>query len=463
MSGSSWDPPPPTDTCGTAGAAAAAALPIDPYTSLAVHYGMLLGVDDFRVLAANPRGRLQLHQAWQHGPGVLWGFPVARAAADDPRLAVGPGVAVDGWGRELASPARMCLDLVHWLDSHPECGFAARTASDHFTFSARLLLRRTACLSRPVPSVTSSCGAVDDTTGAAGYGSTGGSVQYTRVEESGQLELECYHRPHVTCVAERAGDAPVDERDREFTDLRALVRDGVLPAGLPHDPTGWVDAFRMVAARAVADLAPGRDDTAAVLFPEASPPAVLLADLPLVTVTRSGPGQPWQVDLGVVDVSVRRTHLPTWVIEELVAESLEGRAGPVPVPDAGGPRVRTLGLGTDRIEVELTGDVLAGTVPGAVEVRWLDRADPTGGWSDPLDVTPTVEPATEGGGRRLSLAFAGAAGTDVRYRVVLRGTGPTPLMGRLPTVPLAGRVGDPPAGAAEGRDVVAVLSGGGAS
>ena len=463
MSGSSWDPPPPTDTCGTAGAAAAAALPIDPYTSLAVHYGMLLGVDDFRVLAANPRGRLQLHQAWQHGPGVLWGFPVARAAADDPRLAVGPGVAVDGWGREPAPRPGCAWTWCTGSTATPSVASRPAPPPDRFTFSARLLLRRTACLSRPVPSVTSSCGAVDNTTGAAGYGSTGGSVQYTRVEESGQLELECYHRPHVTCVAERAGDVPVDERDRELTDLRALVRDGVLPAGLPHDPTGWVDAFRMVAARAVADRRPGRDDTAAGLFPDASPPAVLLADLPLVTLTRSGSGQPWQVDLGVVDVSVRRTHLPTWVIEELVAESLEGRAGRVPVPDAGGPRVRSVGLGTDRIEVDLTGDVLAGTVPGAVEVRWLDRADPTGGWSDPLDVTPTVEPAAEGGGRRLLLAFAGAAGTDVRYRVVLRGSGPTPLMGRLPTVPLAGRVGDPPAGAAEGRDVVAVLSGGGAS
>lgn len=467
MSTSGWDPPSTTDTCGTGGAggaAAAAALPVDPYTSLAVHYGMLLGVDDFRVLAANPRGRLQVHQAWQHGPGVVWGFAVSRAAADDPRLAVGPGVAVDGWGRELTSPVRMCLDLLLWLGSHSECGFATRTNPDFFTFSARLLLRRTACLARPVPSVSSSCGSIDDAADASDFGSAGGSVQYTRVQESGQLELECYRPTTTTCVAERAGDVPVDERDQELAELRALVRDGVLPAGLPHEPLGWVDAFRMVAAKAVAGLAPGHDDAGAPgLFPNATPPAVLLADLPQVNLTRPGSDQPWQVDLGTVDLSVRRTHLPTWVIEELVAEAVQGRSGPVPMPDSGGPRVRGINLVTDGIDVDLTADVLVGTVAAGVEVRWLDRADTTGGWSEPLPITSSVTRVTESRGRRLSLAFTAPDGSDVHYRVVLRGTGPTPLMGRLPTVPLAGRVGDPSAGTAEGRDVVAVLTGGGAS
>ena len=146
-----------------------------------------------------------------------------------------------------------------------------------------------------------------------------------------------------------------------------------------------------------------------------------------------------------------------------MAEAVEGRSGRVPVPDAGGPRVRRIELETDRIDVDLTADVLAGTVAAGVEVRWLDRADSTGAWSEPLEVTPTVTPATEGRGRRLSLAFTAPEGSDLHYRLVLRGTGSTPMMGRLPTVPLAGRVGEPPGGTAEGRDVVEVLTGGGTS
>jgi hypothetical protein len=443
-----WDPPSAGDPTGAGGAAGSAALPVAPYTSLAVHYGMLLGVNDFDVLAANPRGKLQLHQAWQHGPGVVWGYPVSRAADDDPRLAVGPGLAVDGWGREISVPVRMCLDLVQWLNGHPECGFGSRKDPDAFAFSARLLLRRTACLSRPVPSVSSSCGSSDD------------SVQYSRVEELGRLELECYSAPVQSCVAEKAGEQSTDERDDEFAALRALVRDGKLPDGL-RDPTGWVDAFRMVAAVTVAALAPSADaddPSSPRLFPHPTQPVVLLADLPRIVLTRAASDQPWQVDLGTIDLSVRRTHLPTWLIEELIAEVLAGRSGPVPVADQGGPRVRRVDFGTGRIDVDLTTDVLPGTVDDAVEVRWIDRADPAATWSAPLDVVSTLTPASDRTGTRLTLTFEVPAGSDVHYRLVLRGTGPTPLMGRSRMVPLSGNVGDPPGIAADGHDVVRVGS-----
>ena len=448
MSNMGWDPPPAGDPTGAGGAAGSAALPVAPYTSLAVHYGMLLGVNDFDVLAANPRGKLQLHQAWQHGPGVVWGYPVSRAGDDDPRLAVGPGLAVDGWGREISVPVRMCLDLVQWLNSHPECEFGSRKDPDAFTFSARLLLRRTACLSRPVPSVSSSCGSSDD------------SVQYSRVEERGRLELECYPASTQSCVEEKAGGPSTDERDDEFAALRALVRDGKLPDG-QRDPTGWLDAFRMAAAVTVASIAPGTgadDPSSPQLFPHATQPVVLLADLPRIVLTRAASDRPWQVDLGMIDHSVRRTHLPTWLIEELVAEVLAGRSGPVPVADQGGPRVRKVDFGAGRIDVDLTTDVLAGTVDGAVEVRWIDRADPAATWSAALDVVSTLAPASDGTGTSLTLTFEVPPGSDVHYRLVLRGTGPTPLMGRSRMVPLSGNVGDPPGSAAEGHDVVRVGS-----
>ena len=48
----------------------AAALEVDPFTALAVHFGMLLGVSDFQLLAANrspdcfPKRRLRSWIAW---------------------------------------------------------------------------------------------------------------------------------------------------------------------------------------------------------------------------------------------------------------------------------------------------------------------------------------------------------------------------------------------------------------
>jgi len=45
-------------------------LPADPFTALQFHFGMLLGVDDLETLAANPRGKTWLHNAWLHREGV---------------------------------------------------------------------------------------------------------------------------------------------------------------------------------------------------------------------------------------------------------------------------------------------------------------------------------------------------------------------------------------------------------
>src|SRR5688500_4293486 len=96
------------------GTAIAESLVADPFTSLAVHYGMLLGVPDFQVLMGNPRGKLRLHQAWQHGPGVVWGYGVS-ARDGTAELVVQPGLAVDGLGREVSLAVEHCVDMAKWL------------------------------------------------------------------------------------------------------------------------------------------------------------------------------------------------------------------------------------------------------------------------------------------------------------------------------------------------------------
>lgn len=446
-----------------AGSPLAASLAADPYTSLAVHYGMLLGVSDFQVLAGNPRGKLQLHQAWQHGKGVVWGYGVV-IDSDSGQLRVRPGLAVDGLGREVASSADMCLDVHEWLvDQMTNFGFKPDGGPDRYSLSAQLVLTHAACLSRPVPSVSSTCGQATDT------------VAYSRVIEMAHLDLRPYQRTKGIC-AKAAGTwrPPDDERDQSFAELRALVRDGVVPSGLPSAPKDWLSAFRAVAADAAAALGPPglvpQPSERTRLYPQDEPAEVLLADLPDIVLAKAEGGT-WHLT-AQPDLSVRRTHLPTWVIEELIGEVLVGLVGRTPLPDAEGPRVTRIRPSQNQvtITIEFNHNVVEGTVPQALELRSFNRAASAQGWSAPLTVRPVVTPAQPGSPpapATVTFDLPDPPTANLSYRLVLRGTGPTPLLGIVERagasnagqpVPLAGWIGDPPGSAASGHDVVEMLT-----
>jgi len=446
-----WDPP---QQASAEGSDVATALTVDPFNSLAAHYGMLLGVSDFQVIGANPRGKMRLHQAWQHGKGVVWGFKV-RVTADKRFLQVGPGMAIDALGREVAVGAEMCLDLHAWFQDRLKNGppFKYRGGPTRYEFSAQLWLSHAACLARRVPSVSSSCGQGND------------SVQYSRIHEFGHLDLRPYQQADDTCADET--ELPRDAGlDAAFAEVRDLIRDGTLP-DLPRQPTDWLDAFRAVAAHAASEFAPpgyreGGEGTQ--LFPENAPGSILLADLPHVILEKDT-DDAWRTTVDVVDLSVRRTHLPTVLIEELIAEALTGHIASTPESDAGGPRVRRMVISGNRILVDLTADILQGTLDRALQVRSIDRAATDPVWSGPIDVQLTYAPATTEAPPRVSIRLPDYVEGDIWYRVVLRGTGPTPLAGMsgLRIVPLAGRVGDPPGSIHDGHDAVAILRRDGAS
>jgi hypothetical protein len=419
----------------------AAALPADPYTALAVHYGMPLGVADFEVLAGNPRGKLQLHQAWQHGKGVNWGYPV-RVADEGPVLEVGPGLGVDGLGRDVPSAALLCLDVRAWSERQNGPQFQPRADG---SFDARLYLRHKACLARPVPSL------------GATTSSGGDDAAFSRVLETAQLELRPYTRP-PTC------DAPDDDRSSAWSALRDLVREGRRPGGATVPAGGWLDAFRDVAARTGAALGPPgfvpepseRDRR----YPEDEPGELLLADLPGLKLTRDTGG--WRLEAPVIDLSVRRVLLPTWILQELLAELLAGSGARGPSADAGGPRVIRVIRTGDEVTVELTRDVAQGTVAGALDLRLFDASATTPAWGPPIEVTPAVTGRRTGPQAvpaRIRFTLPETPTPDRTYRLVLRGTGPAPLVGlvgRRP-VPLAGRIGGPAAPATGGADVVEIL------
>jgi hypothetical protein len=439
------------------GAPMAGSLAADPFTSLAVHYGMLLGVSDFQVLAANPRGKLQLHQAWQHGPGIVWGYGV-QVDPGSTTLRVAPGLAIDGLGREVSSGTDMCLDVHAWLqDKIDNAGFKPDEIPGGYAFSARLMVKYASCLSRPVPSVSSTCDG------------DGGSASYSRVLELAELWLDPYERDEGACARVGSWQPPADERDQTFTELRDLLRAGVLPPDLPIQPTDWLAAFRSVAAEESVALGPPgvlQDQVERTrLYPEDEPGALVLADLPSIRLVKSD-NEVLQLTAEPIDVSVRRTLLPTWLIEELLAELLKGQVGRKPEPDAGGVRVARIRRFDERVTIELTGNVVAGTVPQALEVRAFDRSAEHPAWSDPLELDPVVtstEPGSLSAPARVTFDLPAVPTADVSYRLILRGAGPTPLLGLVvgQPVPLAGWIDGPPASRVDGHDVVYLLTQGG--
>src|SRR5690606_10258158 len=94
-----------------------AQLPIDPWRSLAVHFGMLLGTDDFQTIDAYHRGKMWLHAGWLHREGVVWGLRPSFVAATG-ELRLEPGLALDACGRELHLDRPACIALGAWFSTH---------------------------------------------------------------------------------------------------------------------------------------------------------------------------------------------------------------------------------------------------------------------------------------------------------------------------------------------------------
>ena len=131
-------------------------LPNRPWDAVNYHYGMLLGVEDFVTDQSYHRGKMRLHNAWLHGSGVVWGLKVGADIARG-ELRVEPGLALDGFGRELHSDQPQCVNVGRWFAAHREdAGFTFTEAGDGtitFDKQVEVVLRHRACLMRPVPAL----------------------------------------------------------------------------------------------------------------------------------------------------------------------------------------------------------------------------------------------------------------------------------------------------------------------
>jgi hypothetical protein len=400
-------------------------LPISPFTALQFHYGMLLGVDDLDTGQAYSRGKIRLHNAWLHREGVVWGLNVAFNQRNE--LTVDPGLALDAAGHELHLDRQACLDLGKWYAAHKDdqnFNFEDVDGGGK-QFSVHVVAKFTACLTRPVPAIVEPCaGAQTDTA-------------FSRVFETVELLLRPelstpkdrgYHRLRILFQLE-------DNADPKYADV--LTRRQTIQA-LPNaqQPPKFLAALREFAALDEIDLQPqpATQTEPASIFPE-DPTEVVLADIFDVVVMPTAAGD-WVIAAPVPtpNVTVRPSHIATATIQELLCGPLfTNVAGPAAAPPLSpaaptGPTVTSAHLAARSVRFTTSRPIAAATLkPAAFAVTGYSESD---GWSE-----IAVRAITPQNGSSIRIDFTESpAGNYVR--LIIRGTGPTPLLAADDNLPL---------------------------
>ena len=427
----------------SAGVAAAqcmddALLPVNPFTALQFHFGMLLGVDDLETGQAYARGKTRLHNAWLHRDGVVWGFKVGLNSRNE--LTVDPGLGLDAAGHELHLDRQACVDLGAWYAANQgDTGFSFESVeAGGKRFSAHVVARFKACLTRPVPAMLEPCAGAQTTSafsrafetvelllrpGLAAAQDLGCHRGYQRLRQLFQLEADA---PALADVAAR----------------RAQIQ--ALPA--VQQPAAWLLALREFAALDTIDLQPqaASQSRPASMFPQ-DPTELLLADVANILVKPDGAGG-WTLSppLPLPVVTVRRSHIATATIQELLCGPLFGG---VAAAAASGPTVsqaewvdQVISLATSRPLADKT------VTPAAFSASDYSAA---AGWA-PLAIAAAT--LRDDGTLRIDLASV-PAGTHLR--LVASGTGATPLLAADDLAPLGAAAG---AGADSGVDFVKMFT-----
>jgi len=418
-------------------------LPVNPFVALRVAYGMLLGEEDFRVLMGNGRGKQMLHSAWLHGSGVVWGYDVVNDGVWN--LEIGAGLAIDGIGRELLHEASTCLD-VRDLVMATTLGDDDKDCTTR-TIEACLVAEFDSCLSAAVPTLADPC---DGTRKHDDYSRVSERVWFSLREGHCPAPRQPYHRVRVLLGIDPVGSP--DPSGREAMEARRTV------AGARADRRSQelVEQFRRLAAIDSIDLGPAREtgDCYPTLFPVTEEDsAVVLADVEIDVQQRDGCPEITRVRL---DRAVRTALLPTATIQDLTCGLAPGLIGDEGSVDAGGPRV----IGEDivlsengrRLVIPVTAALAASSVPRSVGITSLS-ATKAGGWVVEDIYDTKYHGAYDGKWPAIVVDLADRPVNDL-IRVVVKGTGPRPVMGEEPAVPLAGLVGGPPGTSHDGHDAV---------
>jgi hypothetical protein len=427
------DTTPPPCTCE---ACCGGDLPVNPFVALRVAYGMLLDEDAFKTMMGNPRGKQMFHSSWLHRSGVVWGYQVCRDG--DLVIKVSPGAAVDRVGRELLLESTMCLDVRDWVDDQELGGPQEECRTT--TIEACLYAEFACCPTSPVPTLSDPCDVSrkhDD---------------YSRVVETVKLELqpgpcclptEVYHRVRVLLGLDDVGEG--DEAGEE-----ALVAATVAASADPgRRAQELLHQFRRMAALDVMDLRPPiRDGEPCLsLFPALDECAGVVLAAVEIDVKEDG-GCTEITDVRIYP-EVRRALLPTATIQELTCGVAPALLGVGLQADAGGPRVIRDSVSLSDDGRTLSFNVTAPLIPGSVRRAIAITSLSSRGWVDEDIDSIQYDPDD----LAVIVSLADRPINEI-VRLVVRGTGQTPVFGSDPPVPLAGFVDGPPGTTDDGVDAV---------
>ncbi|WP_319549547.1 hypothetical protein [Desulfogranum marinum] len=443
--------------------------PVNPFRSLLVHFGMLLGVDDFETIDSYQRGKMWLHSAWLHRQGAVWGLRVS-LSGDKDEIRVTPGLAMDSLGRELYLESPACLDIGSWYEKHkdePDLVAAVQNGEQGgiVCFDAHVAIRFKGCLARQVPALTEPCD------------NTGTTTAYSRIIETVELlllpgkspewrtppGLLPYHRLRLLFGLEEAitdANDNVVAADKVVLDARA----DILDLDPNEQPAAYLEAFRRFSALDEMDLTPAATDEgdAFSLFPDRDPALLPLADIEGITLT---PAQnSWHVSSGQVDNTVRPVHVATSTIQELLCgpicscisdteEPETSGGGPdVPPEDADGPRIDPdkVTITEAKITFPINGDFL---LENSVKAEGLlvTSFKKDHGWKE--EKIESVEYNSNDKVVSVKLQDKLPNGTGTLVRLIVSGTGGFPFLDTK-NIPLAGALGGPPGGKMNGNDFV---------
>lgn len=362
----------------------AAEIPDSPQCAPNYHFGMLLGVEDFRAEQGFHVGRLRRHQRLLHGAGVVAGFAIDYDTTDF-ELRVDAGYAIDILGRDLWLDSARCVNLALWWARHRHDEAFEDVVPGESSFDLDIVACYANCLDRPVPAIAEAC---------AGNAS---DIAHSRICETVTLAL----RRHVD--AEATTPPSGHHLLRMWLGLEAAER---APEGKP---------LPELIARATAATSPfapdlGADESAACLN---------LARLRGVRV--SADGENWSVAVDALDFAPRRNLLPTTLLQDLLL------AEPPPAQAAAGPMLLPAGasIGGSTLTLVFNQALAAASVTSAAFA--VSEFDATQGWQTftigaAYDESNPAAPA-------VTLALDRAP-TGQRVRITVIGTGNTPLLGR---------------------------------
>ncbi len=420
--------------------------PAGPFSALHYHFGMLLGVDDFETEQAYHRGKIRLHNAWQHREGVVWGLEV-RLDKEKGEIRVTRGLALDGSGHELYLGGDACLNVGAWYDKHSD----DPALQGKLTFAAHVVIAYKACLARPVPALLEPCDG------------SGQDTAYSRVQETVEIRLVPGNAPDAPAPPyhllrllfgltppEKDSGGTVKPEDQAVLDERNRI------AALPREeqPLAWLQAFRRFAALDEMALVPAQAQEGEewTLFPASETDSLVLAEIQGITLEKKN--NVWIVGGGEVHNERRSTHVASRAAQELLCAALPGCGG-LPA-DAGGPRVDpdsvVFDAANNKVIFQADSALHEASVKGGRAFA-VSAFDETNGWQ-----SATITDASYDSSSKTVTILLTATLSGKVLRLIAQGTGEHPLLGAN-LVPLAGSIADPPATGHNGKDFVFMKTG----